>query len=144
MSKFKPISLLNTEGTHFQSLPTDHCRNLTFRACPSTPPTKYNRQQSTSQPNIIDLHILIKTLFTVILLLYTMQFEFHYRNRKQQKNGLSSLLPSDLPHLFIEHTLKQALQFILILQNSLPFTETNPMQLIECQLSALPKEITSL
>lgn len=85
-----------------------------------------------SQPNTIDLHILIKTLLTVILLLYTTQFEFHYRNRKQQKNDLSSLLPSDLPHLFIEHTLKQALKFILILQNSLPFTETNPMQLIEC------------
>jgi hypothetical protein len=56
-----------------------------------------------SQPTIIDLHVLIKTLFTVILSLYTMQFEFHYKNRINKQNGLSSLLPFDFPYLFIEN-----------------------------------------
>jgi hypothetical protein len=88
-----------------------------------------------SQPTIIDLHILvlIQTLFTVIMSLYTMQFEFHYRNRINKKTGLSSLLSFNFPYLFLEKkNLKQALMFILALQNSLPFIETYLMQLIEC------------
>jgi len=84
-----------------------------------------------SQPTIIDLHVPIKTLFTVILSLHN-AIRVSLQKSNQQKERSIFFIAFWFPLLIHTKPLKQTLMFILTLQNSMPFTETYLMHLIKC------------